>query len=207
MSKLIFLKFSFIVSAVLSMSALPASGASIPSNLGEKEEVEITSSAILSTAAQTSQIASAYNVFVPKTKTNPSVIDYQVWDEALRNIVLRLGQSTRIRSKRPSSETGTRIAKGHKSAYRLEGSRVTFSYLNDEYRTGLTEYRQDLERIANKVDITKLARNEQLAFWFNLHIVTLIEQIALNYPVRRPSKLRVGLGKQPLHEAKLLNIR
>ncbi|MCF6274867.1 MAG: DUF547 domain-containing protein, partial [Robiginitomaculum sp.] len=102
---------------------------------------------------------------------------------------------------------GTRIVKGHKSGYRLEGSRVTFSFWNDEYKIGLTEYRKDLERVANQVDITRLSRDEQLAFWMNLHNVTLIEQIAHNYPVRRPEDLRVGSNKERLNDANLLNIR
>ena len=148
-----------------------------------------------------------FAIFKPKTATKSSVIDYEVWDMALENIVLGLGPSTRRRESRPSAEVGTRIVKGHKSGYRLEGSRVTFSYLNDDYRKSLTDYRKDLESIGNRVEISSLRRNEQLAYWLNLHNVTLIEQIALNYPVRQPEKLRVGPNNEPLNEAKLLNIR
>ena len=161
-------------------------------------------------AAQTQSainLSSQYNVFAPKRQTASSVIDYQIMDDALKNIVVRLGQSVRIRASRPEPTVGTRRVQGHKSAYRLEGSRVTFSYLNDEYREGLTAYRKDLERIANEVDISRLGKKEQLVFWFNLHNIALIEQIALNYPVRRPSKLKIGANKQSLHDAKLLNIR
>lgn len=151
--------------------------------------------------------AQQFGIFKPKSATKLSVIDYEVWDLALENIVLGLGPSIRKRQGRPDTEVGTRILKGHRSGYRLEGSRVTFSYLNDDYRSSLTAYRKDLETIANKVDISTLRRNEQLAFWLNLHNVTLIEQIALNYPVRQPEKLRVGTEKELLNDAKLLNIR
>ncbi len=203
MSRLSMLTSILLLSAV---TAMPANGASITAN-ANAQEVTSESSVALSAAAQSQTIGSPFSVFTPKAYSNTASIDYGVWDLALQNIVLRLGQSTRIRSKRPDPLVGTRVVKGHKSAYRLEGSRVTFSYLNDDYREGLTEYRKDLERVANQIDITKLAKNEQLAFWYNLHNVTLIEQIAHNYPVRRPSKLLVGASKQPLHEAKLLNIR
>ena len=57
------------------------------------------------------------------------------------------------------------------------------------------------------MEISSLRRNEQLAYWLNLHNVTLIEQIALNYPVRQPEKLRVGPNNELLNDAKLLNIR
>ncbi len=186
-----------------------AMAASAPTTL--EPETSVRADGVVLSAASQSQaamsMAAPYRIFAPQSQTSSSTIDYQVWDTALRNIVLRLGQSIRIRARRPDSQVGTRVVNGHKSAYRLEGSRVTFSYLNDEYRNGLTEYRKDLERIANQVDITKLNKKEQLVFWFNLHNVALIEQIALNYPVRQPSKLLIGDAKQPLHEAKLLNIR
>ena len=197
--------------SVLLMSTLlaaPAFAASAPTSIVPENAGNIEQRIQLSAAqSQTSALATPFAVFTPKRQTKSSKIDYAVWDEALENIVLRLGQSVRIRAKRPDAIVGSRQVTGHKSAYRLEGSRVTFSYLNDEYRAGLTAYRKDLESIANKVDITKLSKNEQLAFWLNLHNVTLIEQIALNYPVRQPTKLLVGADNKPLHEAKLLNIR
>ena len=69
----------------------------------------------------------------------------------------------------------------------------------------MIDYRADLERIGNQIDLVNMSRNEQLAYWLNLHNVTVIEQIALNYPVRRPSKMKVN-GVE-LHDAKLLNIK
>ena len=191
------------------MVGMPAMAASVTTDINSEQSSKDTPMVRLSAAGQVTPMVSnaSFRQFAPKTQTNYASIDYQVWDDALENIVLRLGQSLRIRSLRPDPIVGTRIVKGHKSGYRMEGSRVTFSYLNDEYRLGLTEYRKDLERLANQVDITRLSRNEQLAFWFNLHNVTLIEQIAHNYPVRRPEKLLVGPNKQPLNDAKLLNIR
>jgi Protein of unknown function, DUF547 len=190
--------------SVFASSASAPTGISKASTQNNDTYVQISAT---SPAPFVATIASPYQQFVPKPQTNPAVIDYEVLDSALRNIVLRFGQSIRKRESRPDPLVGTRIVKGHKSAYRLEGSRVTFSYLNDEYRSGLTDYRKDLEQLADSVDITRLSSNEQLAFWLNLHNVTLIEQIASNYPVKSPEKLLVGASKQPLNDAKLLNIR
>ena len=202
-------KSVLMTSSLLAIMAAPQALAGAPMSVlpAVQKTAPLEQQVQLSAAQTRSALVSPYSVFTPRRQTKTSVIDYKVWDEALRNVVLRLGQSLRIRAKRPDPIVGTRRITGHKSAYRLEGSRVTFSYLNDDYKRGLTEYRKDLERIANKVDITRLGRKEQLAFWLNLHNVALIEQIALNYPVRRPSKLLVGAAKQPLHDAKLLNIR
>jgi len=190
--------------------SMPAFATSAPSSINQIKEQQ-KDEKVYQIAASPNAILIAQNqqfaIFKPKTATKSSVIDYEVWDMALENIVLGLGPSTRRRESRPSAEVGTRIVKGHKSGYRLEGSRVTFSYLNDEYRNSLTAYRKDLESIGNQIDITSLRRKEQLAFWLNLHNVTLIEQIALNYPIRQPEKLQVGPNNELLNDAKLLNIR
>ncbi|MEM7701500.1 MAG: DUF547 domain-containing protein [Pseudomonadota bacterium] len=59
--------------------------------------------------------------------------------------------------------------------------------------------------MADTLDITLLPRNEQLAFWFNLHNVAMVEQIASNWPVRQPRELLVG--GLPLNDARFITIR
>jgi len=101
------------------------------------------------------------------------------------------------------------MVRGHKSAYRLEGTRFTFAYLNDEYKQGLTDYRKDLEDIGTNYNISELPRNEQLAYWLNLHNVAMIEQIALDYPMSTPSAIKVKIDgeKYLLNDAKFMTIR
>jgi hypothetical protein len=134
-----------------------------------------------------------FEVFKPKKRTDKRRLDYQVWDDILQNIVVDFGVSSRIRSTRPAQGTGSRIVSGHTSPYRLEGSRILFGFLNDTYRNVLTEYREDLVKVANQLDITRLSKDEQLAFWFNLHNVALIEQIARYYPEGEPSTLEINV--------------
>jgi len=73
----------------------------------------------------------------------------------------------------------------------------------------LTAYRQDLEQIATDYDITQFPRKEQLAFWFNLHNLTVIEQIAKVYPTKRPRNLNVDVNgvTTNFHDAKIMNIK
>jgi len=155
-----------------------------------------------------SMISGEFSRFAPQTKTKSTRIDYSIWDEALASVVLDLGPSTRIRAPRPQAGVGSRMVRGHKSAYRLEGSRFTFSYITDEYRAGLTEYRKDLQSLPSRLDITRLSRDEQLAYWINLHNVAVIEQIALAYPTQRPAnvKIKVNGRKVKLDEAKFIDI-
>ncbi|PHQ67779.1 MAG: hypothetical protein COB92_03030 [Robiginitomaculum sp.] len=155
----------------------------------------------------TQQNSSLYNKFSPREQTSTVVLDYQIWDAALQSVVLRLGESIRRRARRPNASVGTRFISGHKSAYRLEGSRVTFSYMDNEFKRELSAYRADLVHIANQIELTHLAKNEQLAFWYNLHNALVIENIALNYPTKKPAKLLIGPLQQPFHDAKLVTIK
>jgi len=156
-----------------------------------------------------SQITSSFDAFRPKARTDMRRLDYQLWDDLLQNIVINFGLSTRIRATRPHQSTGTRVVLGHTSPYRLEGSRVAFGFLNDNYRDVLTEYRKDLVSIANQLDITRLSKDEQLAFWFNLHNVALIEKISQAYPEDEPSTLLIDVnGSQVLlDDFKFIEIR
>lgn len=153
-------------------------------------------------------VQAEFERFRPKAVTSSKHIDYTIWDEALKNVVLDLGPSIRQRAPRPQAPVGTRMVKGHRSAYRLEGSRFTYSYITDEYRKGLTEYRMDLQSLPGQIDLTALSREEQLAFWFNLHNVSVIEQIAIAYPTKRPAdiKLKIDGKKVKLDQAKFINV-
>lgn len=136
-------------------------------------------------------------------------LDYSVWDDMLQNIVVDFGPSSRIRATSPHNTTGTRVVRGHVSPYRLEGSRIAFGFLNDNYRTALAQYSEDLVDIANRIDITRLSKDEQLAFWLNLHNVLLIEKISQEYPEDVPSTLKFEIGGKTavLDDAKFIKIR
>ena len=155
------------------------------------------------------QVTSSLDVFRPKPGFDKRRLDYQIWDDVLQNIVIDFGLSSRIRATRPQQSTGTRVVSGHTSPYRLEGSRIAFGYLNDNYREVLTQYREDLVSIANQLDITRLSKDEQLAFWFNLHNVALIEKISQAYPEDEPSTLTFDVnGSQILlDDFKFIQIR
>ncbi|MBU2341948.1 MAG: DUF547 domain-containing protein [Alphaproteobacteria bacterium] len=148
-----------------------------------------------------------FDQFVPRETASTTRLDYGFWDEALSFFVLRMGRSTRQGASRPDPTIGTRRVYGHDSRYRLEGNRVLFDLVDDEAFTPLTEYRADLERIATEIDIAQLPRNEQLAFWLNLHNVAMVEQIAANYPVASPGKILLGDAKTPLDTTPFITIR
>ena len=142
--------------------------------------------------------------FIPSQTPNKDGIDYSIWTEAMKNIVISMGPSLRESAPRPDPSFGTRRQYGHVSRYRLEGTRVMFSFLDANVIASFTEYRKDLENTANLVDIQALPRNEQLAFWINLHNVAMVEQIANAWPIRQPREIMVG--GVPLDEARFITV-
>lgn len=142
--------------------------------------------------------------FAPSDTPNNDKIDYSIWDEAMKNIVISMGPSLREGAGRPDPSFGTRRQFGHVSRYRLEGTRVMFSFLDADVIASFTEYRKDLENTANLVDIQALSRNEQLAYWINLHNVAMVEQIANAWPTRQPRDIM--LDGVPLDEARFITV-
>ena len=145
--------------------------------------------------------------FAPNPSGIKTRLDFSFWDQSLAYFVFPMGRSLRQGMIRPEASLGTRQVYGHDSRYRMEGNRVAFEYLTPEIIAALTEYRLDLQQIASETDLTRLPRNEQLAFWFNLHNVALVEQIALAYPVSQPRTLRIGSERALIDEAQFIDIR
>lgn len=144
-------------------------------------------------------------VFTPSANPIRHTIDYEIWDYALKQIVVSMGPSNRKAMRRPDAITGTRMRQGMQSRYRLEGSVVLYNFFNKDVIASFTEYREDLERVTNTLDIASLPRNEQLAFWINLHNVALLEQLAKNWPLREPREMK--LGGVLLDDARFITIR
>ncbi len=158
--------------------------------------------ALQSAAPDTARFA----IFAPTTSPVRHRIDYEIWDYALKQMVVWMGPSMRQRPyiTQQGAAQG-RIRAGHNSRFRNEGSMVAFSRMDQSAIASFSDYREELEQVADTLNITTLPRNEQLAFWFNLHNVAMVEQIANNWPMRQPRFLEVD--GVPLNEAKFITIR
>ncbi|MCQ8185320.1 DUF547 domain-containing protein [Parvularcula maris] len=145
-------------------------------------------------------------LFEPRP-TNSRDIDYTVFNEFLETYVLNTGPSLRKRLGPPPKVTGTNTRRGHHSPYRLEGNKIVFSLMAVPERGLPREYVDTLVKIANQTDLQAFPRNEQLAFWFNLHNMLVIRELAENYPVPRPGAIKPKGNRERLHQAKLVTIR
>lgn len=143
--------------------------------------------------------------FTPTAEPNRDRIDYAVWDDVLSYVVFRMGRSLRETAGRPDPGLGSRRMYGHDSRYRLEGNRVLFSFFDADLKATFSAYRLDLEETGAAVNINQLGRNEQLAYWINLHNVALVEQIALNWPVRQPREIMID--GVPLDDARFITVQ
>lgn len=163
-----------------------------------------TSVFALSTPASAQSSEPQFATFAPKANPIVHTIDYSIWDEAMKYLVISMGPSTRESAGRPEPGFGSRRQYGHVSRYRLEGTRVMFSFLDRNIINSFTEYRRDLEATADKLDIQSLSRNEQLAYWINLHNVAMMEQIGNAWPVRQPREIKID--GVPLDDAKFITV-
>ena len=155
-------------------------------------------------SASSPQVQAQFVQFTPSANPIKHRIDYSIWDDALKNLVISMGPSLRKTAASRDPGLGSRRIYGHRSRYRLEGSRLMFSFLKPDVISTFTEYREDLERTANNLDIQSLPRNEQLAYWLNLHNVAMVEQIALAWPVRQPRDIKIG--GVPVDDAKFITV-
>ena len=150
-------------------------------------------------------LAPEFAEFAPNPKSQIK-IDYAFLDQILNNLVFLTGLSTRQIAPKPEPLTGSRFIGEHTSPYRQEGNKIPFSKLKQEHVTILQDYKSELEDLNTGVDIASLPKKEQLAYWLNLHNVTVIMLIAENYPVAQPSKMLVGPDKVPMHDAKVVSV-
>lgn len=172
--------------------------------LGAPIAAQAETAAAQTGAAQATR-ADAFAQFAPQSaNVLPSKLDFTIWDTALHWFVLSMGRSLREFSSQPTAQSGSRLIHGHDSPYRLEGNRIAFDMMPDEVKQSLTDYRRDLEQLPDSVPLTRLGRNEQLAYWINLHNVAMIEQLALTYPVQSPNQVKIA--GVPLDEAPIVTV-
>lgn len=194
--------------ALLAACALGAATMAMP--LAAENSAESSESSQGQVAASTLVAATYSNEalarFAPATIRGDHRIDYTHWDEALQWFVIPMGPSLRQQPPPIAVSTGSRRVYGHESRYRLEGNRVAFSYMTGDVISSVSEYRADLERVGTELDLASLPRNEQLAYWLNLHNVAVIEALAGQYPMREPYERTFGANGASLDDAKLVTV-
>ncbi|OLF80786.1 hypothetical protein AWH62_13770 [Maricaulis sp. W15] len=158
-------------------------------------------------ATQSDGQATDFSRFAQSDPDSLIHIDHSGWTLVLRDIVLNVPPMDRNPERSRPITTGTRLSTGNLSRYRYEGNRVVYHLMPDEYRDAITTLRQDLETLPDRIGgLEALNRDEQLAYWFNLHNVAVVEQILAAYPIRNINRLRAPGSDQSLFEGPLLTV-
>ncbi|MGB0495426.1 MAG: DUF547 domain-containing protein [Kangiellaceae bacterium] len=105
-------------------------------------------------------------------------IGYEDYDLLLKQNVLDLGHSFRKKASRSVARTGTRLKAKRNLQTALEGNRFFFkNFKTSERKQLLTNIRVSLETLPDELALKEFNKNVQLAFWFNLYNVTLLENL------------------------------
>ena len=151
-----------------------------------------------------------FSVFEAHNAAAPNAINYDGLSYFLSALVIDVGFSDRQRGgDGDDTLTGSRIPRGSSDLLVLETNRIDFANLSDNTINQITEYRKLLEQLPSQRPLREFNRNDQLAFWINLHNIALVEQIALRYPVPNLNRFFVNTdnGREHIYDAKLLNIQ
>ena len=197
---------SLVVASILA-SASSVTHASVTSNF-----LSYASSppAELNRVSQTysTQQVSVSEHFKPRP-SETTKLEYEVWSQILGHFVLTVGPSIRVRTKPYERRTGTRFKSGKNEPYRLETNKVLYPFIRPQVRDYIADYADELEALGSQIDIPALERDQQLAYWINLHNAVVVREISRHYPgpKRRPRDITPSDGSaEGLHSATLLTI-
>jgi len=146
--------------------------------------------------------------FVPKPSSDFQ-IDYENWSVILQQAVLFMGPSARIKAETKFARAGSLLPFRVDTPYRLEGNKVIYPYFKPAMSDAIRIYVDEFIAMANRVDITTLPRDEQLAFWINLHNGVVLREIDRHYPGPKKDIFDIrpeAGGGEKLHDAPLITI-
>lgn len=112
-------------------------------------------------------------------------ISFNNVDTLLVSSVLDMGRSKRTKAKRVVPAHGTRLIQNVNASTDNEGNRFSYELFNsDKSRKSLAKVLEGLESIPQKKSLCLFNKQDQLAYWLNLHNVALLKEIVKLYPRR-----------------------
>ena len=163
---------------------------------------------MLSSAAGADE-ANIPEVFRGETKGSPVEIRYDDWNAILDITVVDAGMSDRSSSSAPRPTIGTRTVRGNTSSTRNEGNRIAFPAFA-EYEGNLAvleKIKAELMAVPDEAPMRLWSKNEQLAYWLNLHNISIVIELSKEYPLRSLKGMRKSSRNDPgLWDRKLMTV-
>lgn len=120
------------------------------------------------------------------------VLNFGDLSEVLQSVVYRVGQSRRIlRRAQTETYTGSRfVTAKNVSISRYESNRLLIHDFDKNLKRFFLDYQSGLITISKNTPLKSLNKNAQLAFWFNLHNVMIMNELIDQYPIKSLKKFR-----------------
>jgi hypothetical protein len=109
-------------------------------------------------------------------------MDFSIVDQLLHAGVMNMGPSTRAYAKNVAPSTGTRLTQSIDGATENESNRFFYENLKKDQEK-ILKLRKELENIPSLTPLNQYTKEAQLAYWLNLYNVTLINELAIVYPL------------------------
>ncbi len=121
-------------------------------------------------------------------------VDHTIWNRLLIGTV-HVTDTTKEGGvgQRRLPQTGSRLKGKRGGGESVQANRVAYSLLRDKHKKALHFYLRRLQ----KVEVTRLPRDEQLAYWLNFYNAGVYAAIADAYPIKRIKSLRMGSRRKP----------
>ncbi len=120
---------------------------------------------------------------------SPYVIRYDDLNEILGGVVLNIGRSLHVHAQNKVSQTGTKFRRGNQKSTWLESNRILYSHFTEGTRSYIKEIILRLQRVSQEVSLDQFSKDEQLAYWLNLHNIVVIYEVSKRYPITDIQKL------------------
>jgi len=126
-------------------------------------------------------------------------VDHSVWTRLLIGTVHVVDPTKEGGvSQRRAAQTGSRLKGKRGGGSSVQANRVAYGLLRDRHKDAVHAYLRRLQ----KVEVSGLSRDEQLAYWLNFYNAGVYALIADAYPIHRIKTLRLGSRRKPAAWAK-----
>ena len=148
-------------------------------------------------SVQTGTEAAVWERFSAFDEESNVKINHAPLTELLDGTVLNVGRSKeRLSRAKAKRYRESHITYGNTSPSRYEGNRVMFHAFSEDHKVFLKSYIEGLERLSERRPIISISRDEQLAYWLNLHNLMVLDLLATEYPVKSLKAIRLGSSRQ-----------